>query len=208
MLTPAVGNSYGPMWELVVGVLWQWVRVWGDLREEEPSSLGRFFLARAISRKEEVVLQICDALTPEGLLWLAGLGVLFLIGILYCIFSFVLHLVLVLVTRRLLTPIPQLAATYPTEVIEVEPSEGEEDRQGLLLDAEQRPALPPPSHNRQRTLLDAEPRSASPSSPFDDSDDQLRRIVALHPVSAQQPILAGATTRRTSSRRRIRRRRS
>ena len=196
------------MWELVVGALWQWVRVWGDLREEEPSSLGRFFLARAISRKEEVVLQICDALTPEGLLWLAGLGVLFVIGILYCVFSFVLHLILVCLTRRLLTPAPQLATRYPTEIIEVDPIEELEGRQEALLATEQRPALRPPPHNRQSALLDAEPRATLPSSPSDDSDDQLRRIVALHPVSAQQAILAGATTRRTSNRRRTRRRRS
>ena len=183
------------MWGIIIEILWQWVRAISRGRVEAQEPAGRFFLARAVSDREELVLRICDAVSPDGVLVLVFLGLCLLCICFGRVSVFSLHLVMICVRRRVYRaalplidrPIhrgrdAELAGQAAADPVVVEDDEDEEPHRppaGLA---------PPPQH--------------------DALEDQRRRIAALHPPAARRAILNDPIVTRRSSRHRPHRRRN
>ena len=183
------------MWAVIVEALWQLVRAWNRGRGEAADPTSRFFLARTITLREELVLHLCDAITPDGVLVLVGLGVLLLCICLGRLSSFSIHLVVVCIRRRTQQAFPPLADRQAPAIRDAEAAR-EVQIEPEIIESDEEEPLPRP------------PAGLPPPPPQDALEDQRRRIAALHPPTARQAILNAPAPTRRSSRRRSHRRRS
>ena len=183
------------MWAVIVKALWQLIKAWNRGGEEAADPTSRFFLARTVTPREELVLHLCDAITPDGVLVLVCLGVLLLCICLGRLSSFSLHLVIVCIRRRAQRAYPQLADRQAPALRDAGVAREALIEPEVIESDEEEPRPRPPAR-------------LPPPPPQEALDDQRRRIAALHPPAVRQAILNAPVPTRRSSRRRSHRRRS